>query len=107
MKRERWFRPYFQMHYGRFALVVLLGILTVATASALMFTSGYLISKSALRPENILMVYVPTVLVRAFGISRSVIHYGQRLIAHDVILRILSDMRVRLYRIVEPQALFI
>ncbi|MGZ9585733.1 thiol reductant ABC exporter subunit CydC [Paenibacillus marinisediminis] len=107
MKREQWFRPYFQMYYGRFALVVLLGILTVAAASALMFTSGYLISKSALRPENILMVYVPTVLVRAFGISRSVIHYGQRLIAHDVILRILSDMRVRLYRIVEPQALFI
>ena len=107
MKREQWFRPYFKAYYGRFTLVVLLGMLTVAAASALMFTSGYLISKSALRPENILMVYVPTVLVRTFGISRAAIHYVQRLVGHDAILRVLSDMRVRLYRVLEPQALFI
>lgn len=107
MKREQWFRPYFKAYYGRFSLVVLLGMLTVAAASALMFTSGYLISKSALRPENILMVYVPTVLVRTFGMSRAVFHYVQRLVGHDAILRVLSDMRVRLYRVVEPQALFI
>lgn len=107
MKREQWFIPYFKAYYGRFTLVVLLGILTVGAASALMFTSGYLISKSALRPENILMVYVPTVMVRAFGIGRASVHYVQRLVGHDAILRVLSHMRVRLYRVLEPQALFI
>ncbi|MDK8181420.1 thiol reductant ABC exporter subunit CydC [Paenibacillus sp. UMB4589-SE434] len=107
MKREQWFKPYFQAYYGRFTLIVFLGVLTAFSAAALMFTSGYLISKSALRPENILMVYVPTVLVRTFGISRAVIHYVERLVGHDAILRVLSHMRVRLYRILEPQALFL
>jgi ATP-binding cassette subfamily C protein CydC len=36
-----------------------------------------------------------------------VIHYVERLVGHDTILRILSKMRVQLYRILEPQALFI
>ncbi|TVX89641.1 amino acid ABC transporter ATP-binding/permease protein [Paenibacillus agilis] len=107
MKREDWIRPYFSTHTWRFALIVFLGLLTALCASALMFTSGYLISKSSLRPENILMVYVPVVLVRTFGISRSVVHYVERLVGHDTILRILSHMRVRLYRLLEPQALFI
>lgn len=107
MKREQWFKPYIRAYYGRFALTILLGVLTVGMAGALMFTSGMLISKSALRPENILMVYVPTVLVRTFGIGRAVSHYVERLVGHDAILRVLSDMRVRLYRVLEPQALFL
>ncbi|UHA75496.1 thiol reductant ABC exporter subunit CydC [Paenibacillus sp. 481] len=107
MRAEQWLRPYVRANMRRFAIIIGLGVLTVLCASALMFTSGYLISKSALRPENILMVYVPVVLVRTFGISRAVVHYIERLVGHDTILRILSQMRVRLYRLLEPQALFI
>lgn len=106
-RREQWFRPYFRKHHWRFAVIIALSALTLLSASALMFTSGYLISKSAMQPENILMVYVPVVLVRTFGIGRAVIHYLERLMSHDTILRILASMRVRLYRILEPQALFI
>ena len=73
----------------------------------LTFTSGYLISRTAQRPENILMVYVPVVLVRTFGISRAVTHYLERLAGHNAVLKILSQMRVKLYSILEPQALFI
>ncbi|MGE7825318.1 thiol reductant ABC exporter subunit CydC [Paenibacillus sp. NPDC093718] len=105
MKQESWFRPYVTANFWRFLLIVMLGVLTILFAGMLMFTSGYLISKSALRPENILMVYVPTVGVRTFGIGRAVIHYMERLVGHDTILRILSQMRLRLYRILEPQAL--
>ncbi|RAR42569.1 thiol reductant ABC exporter subunit CydC [Paenibacillus sp. MDMC362] len=105
MKQESWFRPYVTANFWRFLLIVMLGVLTILFAGMLMFTSGYLISKSALRPENILMVYVPTVGVRTFGIGRAVIHYVERLVGHDTILRILSRMRLRLYRILEPQAL--
>ena len=107
MRGESWFRPYVRQYGWRFAIVIALSLLTVLAASSLMFTSGFLISKSALRPENILLVYVPVVLVRTFGISRAVIHYVERLASHDAILRILSKMRVRLYRMLEPQALFI
>lgn len=105
MKQEQWFRPYITANFWRFLLIVILGVLTILSASMLMFTSGYLISKSALRPENILMVYVPVVGVRTFGISRAVMHYVERLVGHDTILRILSKMRVRLYQLLEPQAL--
>lgn len=107
MNQKGWIRPYFKIHRWRFLMIIAFSLLTGICASALMFTSGYLISKSAMRPENILMVYVPVVLVRTFGIGRAVVHYVERLVGHDVVLRILAKMRVRLYRILEPQAFFI
>ena len=82
-------------------------MLTVFGASMLTFTSGYLISRASQRPENILMIYVPVVLVRTFGISRAVTHYLERLTGHNAVLKILSQMRVKLYGVLEPQALFI
>lgn len=107
MRRDTWIAPYFKIYTGRFALYLILGVLTLLAASMLMFTSGFLISKSATMPYNILLVYVPIVGVRTFGIGRSVIHYVERLVGHDTVLRILSKMRVRLYRMLEPQALLI
>ncbi|MCK8488141.1 thiol reductant ABC exporter subunit CydC [Paenibacillus sp. MBLB2552] len=107
MKQESWIRPYFRWYSGRFTLYLILGVLTLLSAGMLMFTSGFLISKSAMQPYNILLVYVPIVGVRTFGISRAVIHYVERLVGHDTVLRILAKMRVRLYRVLEPQALFI
>ncbi|MFT0801830.1 thiol reductant ABC exporter subunit CydC [Bacillus swezeyi] len=104
-KEDRWVLPYVKKNMKLFIIVVLLGGLTVCSAAALMFTSGYLISKAATRPENVLMIYVPIVAVRTFGILRSVSRYVERLTGHHMILKILSDMRVRLYRMLEPQAL--
>lgn len=72
-----------------------------------MFTSGYLISKASTQPETILMVYVPIVGVRAFGIGRALLSYVERLTGHSLILNVLSDMRVKLFKIIEPQALFL
>lgn len=102
-----WIRPYVRKQAVRFLAVSLIATLAVACGAALLFTSGYLISRSALQPYNVLMVYVPIVLVRTFGFGRAVIHYVERLISHDMVLRILSAMRVRLYRALEPQAVHI
>ncbi|WP_340020597.1 thiol reductant ABC exporter subunit CydC [Paenibacillus sp. FSL K6-1096] len=107
MKRDGWFAPYSAAYFWRFVLIVVLGALTVFSASSLMYTSGFLISKASIPPENILMIYVPIVGVRTFGTSRAVIHYVERLVGHDTILRILSKMRVRLYHLLEPQALLL
>lgn len=107
MNEQPWFRPYVKAYFWRFLIIVVLGLLTILSASSLMFVSGFLITKSALRPENILLVYVPIVGVRAFSIGRAVIHYVERLVGHDAVLRILSAMRVRLYDKLEPQALFL
>src|SRR5699024_9627577 len=61
----------------------------------------------SLRPENIMIVYVPIVSVRAFSIGQAVFVYLEKLVSHDIVLRILEKMRSRLYKIVEPQALFL
>lgn len=99
-----WVKPYLQQNKKLLWLTVILGVLTFFAAAALMFTSGYLISKSATRPYNILMVYVPIVLVRAFGISRPVFKYIERMTSHNFVLKILSKMRVRLFKNLETQA---
>ncbi|MEH6944344.1 thiol reductant ABC exporter subunit CydC [Bacillus sp. JJ722] len=100
-----WVIPYVKQNKRLLCLVLLLGTLTFISASALMFTSGHLISKSATVPENILMVYIPIVLVRTFGIARPVFSYLERLTSHNVVLKFLSSMRVRLYQRLEKQAL--
>jgi ATP-binding cassette, subfamily C, bacterial CydC len=104
MKHRDWIMPYMKRYKYRMLTIMLLSMLTAGSAAALMFTSGFLISKSSLRPENILLVYVPIVLVRAFGLGRSVFRYSERLVSHDFILRVLSKMRTRLYHLAEPKA---
>ncbi len=105
MSRGGWIIPYIKQNSLRFAGIIALAVLTLLCASMLTFTSGYLISKASLRPENILMLYVPIVGVRTFGIARSVLRYVERLLAHSAVLRVLSAMRVRLYDQLEPHAL--
>ncbi|MGF6353299.1 ATP-binding cassette subfamily C protein CydC [Paenibacillus sp. 4624] len=106
-RKNSWITPYAAQYRWRFIGAIALGTCAALCAVMLLFTSGYLISKSALRPENILMVYVPIVGVRAFGIFRAVFRYVERLAGHDAVLRVLADQRVKLYRILEPQALFL
>src|SRR5690625_5624029 len=65
-----------------FALIC--GILGVGSGAMLLFVSGYLISKSALQPENIMIVYVPIVSVRAFSIGQAAFLYVEKLISHDL-----------------------
>lgn len=104
---DKYVKPYMKVYARAIFLAVLFGFLTVFTNSALTFTSGYLISSASITPYNILALYVPVVLVRAFGISQAVTRYIERLIGHNTVLRILSDMRVRLYSLLEPQALLL
>ena len=90
-------------HKWRLLAAVLIGFATIAANTGLMGVSGYLIAKAALRPENILMLYVPIVGVRFFGIARGVLRYVERLISHDLTFRILKQLRTWLYAKIEPQ----
>ncbi len=91
-------RPY----RGRMLIAVLLGCLTIAASIGLMGTSGYLIASAALRPESVLLLWVPIVGVRFFGLSRGVFRYLERLVSHDLTFRILHRVRVWLYESLEP-----
>lgn len=102
-----WIIPYMKQYKGRMFFSVLFACLGVLSGAMLLFVSGYLISKSSLRPENIMVVYVSIVAVRAFSIMQAVFPYLEKLVSHDIVLRILSDYRKRLYAILEPQAVFL
>lgn len=92
-------RPY----RGRIALAALLGFVTVAANIGLMGTSGYLIARAALQPDTVLLLWIPIVGVRFFGITRGVFRYLERLASHDVTFRILQKVRVWLYERLEPR----
>ena len=104
---KKYIIPYIKQFKGLMILTIFLGVLTFLTSSALTFTSGYLITRAAEMPVNILMIYVPIVLVRAFGVSRPVSRYLERLAGHNTVLKILAKMRVWLWEILEPQALLV
>lgn len=104
---NEWLFPFARRHWRGLFLALVLSLLAILCATGLLFTSGYLISKAALRPENILMIYVPIVGVRTFGTFRAVFNYMGRLASHNTILKILSEMRAHLYEKLESSALFI
>ena len=85
--------------------VVFLGLMSVISGAALMYVSGYLISKASLQIGNILMLQVPTVLTRTFSLAQSTFAYIQRLVSHNLVLGIIEKMRSRVYKILEPKAL--
>jgi thiol reductant ABC exporter CydC subunit len=81
----------------------LLGSATAVAAIGLMATSGYLISRASQQPP-ILTLTVAIVAVRFFGISRGVFRYLERLVGHDAAFRVLTDVRVAVYRRLEQLA---
>ena len=88
---------------SRIALAVAFGTLTVIFGIGLMATAGYLISRAAERPA-ILSLTVAIVGVRFFGLARPVVRYFERLSSHDVALRALGRVRVRVYERLERLA---
>ena len=106
MKHDRWVKPFLKRYKWTLVLAITLGIITFICASGLMFTAGYLISKSATMPFNILLVYVPIVLTRAFGIFRPVTNYFERLASHNWVFKMTSAFRKKLYDSLEQDAVF-
>lgn len=104
---DHWFWPYLKHNKLRLALIFFLGVMTFVCGAGLMFTSGYLISRSARHPYNILMVYVPIVLTRAFGIGRPAFKYVERIKSHDWVLHVVSKLRVQLYDTLSRDAAFL
>ena len=81
---------------GRLALAVLLGLGAALAAVGLTATSAWLISRAAQQPP-VLYLMVAITAVQAFGISRGVLRYGERLAAHDSAFRVLARLRGHVY----------
>ncbi|GIJ48159.1 hypothetical protein Val02_50450 [Virgisporangium aliadipatigenens] len=84
-------------------LAVVAGVGAAGAAIGLIATSAWLISRAALHPP-VLHLMVAIVAVRAFGISRGVLRYLERLVGHDAALRTLTELRVRVFRALAERA---
>jgi thiol reductant ABC exporter CydC subunit len=87
----------------RLALATLLGAGAAGCAVALIATSGWLISRSAQRPEESALA-VAIVGVQFFALGRGLLRYCERLAGHDAALRVLAGLRVRVYERLERLA---
>lgn len=105
VERDRWVRPFFKQYRKALAVALALGVATFCFASGLMFTSGYLIAAAAEMPGSILMIHLPTVFVRIFGIGKPILQYLERLTSHDWVLRMTSALRSKLYASIEGDAI--
>lgn len=103
MKNLGWIIKEILPLWPRVCLALLLSALTVTSHIGLMATSSYLLARAALQPP-IMDLMITIVGVRFFGISRAVFRYFERLVSHDVTFRVLSRMRMIVYKGIEPLA---
>jgi ATP-binding cassette, subfamily C, bacterial CydCD len=85
----------------RLALATSLATGASTSGVALTATAGWLIAKSAQHPP-VLYLMVAIVGVRLFGLARPALRYAERLVSHDVALRMLADTRARVYDVLVP-----
>jgi ATP-binding cassette subfamily C protein CydC len=79
----------------RLLLAVSAGVLAAGSAVALLATSAWLITGASAQPP-VLLLLVPIVAVRAFGVGRGVFRYVERLVGHDAAYRVLGETRARI-----------
>ncbi|RAG81164.1 ABC transporter [Streptacidiphilus pinicola] len=80
----------------RLGAAIVLGALALVCATALMGTSGWLISRASQQPP-VLYLMVAVTATRTFGIGRSALRYAERLVSHDAVLRSLGALRTAVY----------
>lgn len=82
--------------WGRAAKAIGLGSLALASSVGLAAVAAWLIARASQMPP-VLQLSMATVAVRAFGISRGVFRYLERLASHDVALRGMASLRANVY----------
>jgi thiol reductant ABC exporter CydC subunit len=87
----------------RLLLACVLGACALGAGIGLLATAAWLISRAAQHPRESALA-LGIVAVQFFGLSKGLARYGQRLVGHDAALRALADLRVRIYRALEPLA---
>ncbi|NLT31178.1 MAG: thiol reductant ABC exporter subunit CydC [Propionibacterium sp.] len=80
----------------RVGLSLLFAVCATGASVGLMGSSAYLLSRAAEMPPVLYLLVIIT-SVRAFGISRAVFRYVERLVSHDLALRMQSALRLRSY----------
>lgn len=95
-------RPY----WGWMALGTALALVTTLANVALMAVAGWFIAAMALAGASGVLIdyFTPAALIRLFAILRTGGRYLERLVTHEATFRLLAELRVWLYRRLEPLA---
>lgn len=80
-----------------FAFALLMSVVSGVSAVVLMASSGWLLSRAAEHPP-VLHLQVVIVIVRACGLARGLARYVERLVGHDLALKLQSGLRIDTYR---------
>lgn len=88
----------------RAALAIVLGTAAVLVGAALLSTSGALITASSLAPSSLLVLLPLITAVRLFAVSRATLRYAERLVSHDLTLRLVARLRTQLLERLVPLA---
>lgn len=78
------------------ARAVLMGVISLGSSIALAAVSAWLIARASQMPP-VMLLSVATVGVRAFGISRGLFRYLERLATHSVALKGMASLRTHIY----------
>ena len=98
------FRDLFAAQAKGLLLALVLSLIALAAGVALLGTSGWFITATALTTAGLAFnLFAPSALVRAFSFIRIVARYGERLAGHDATLRLLSDIRGWLFARLFPR----
>jgi thiol reductant ABC exporter CydC subunit len=81
----------------RMWLAAFLGSLAFIGGTGLTISSGWLITMASQQPP-IMTLTVSIVLIRFFGIFRSVARYAERILSHEAVFRRLTSLRVSLFQ---------
>lgn len=91
-----WWYELLRPRLSRLSLAISFGVLSLGSALALAGVSAWLITRAWQMPP-VLDLTIAVVAVRAFGISRGVFGYCERLASHDTALRAAGSARTRLF----------
>ena len=83
--------------WKQIAFAAILGGVSLGMATALLASSAWLLSMASTRPP-ILTLQVAIVSVRFFGLSRGIFRYAERIVSHDAAFKLMTKLRVTLYR---------
>lgn len=90
------------------SLGFLLSVLTVIASVGLLSVAGFLICGAALAGATgaaaTFNYLLPATVVRFFALLRITGRYGERILTHDATFRMLKDLRIWFYKILEPLA---
>jgi len=83
-------------------LSLFFSLATIASSIGLLGTSAYLLSRAAQQP-SIAALQISIVGVRFFGIGRGIFRYLERLTSHSINFHLLKELRIWVYRMIEPR----